>query len=140
MIEWWGLLAFVVAIPFHEFGHYIAYRIYGVKPKIGVHWWGFSVGEEGDMDYLTIREAMTVYLMGIYVGFMVLIAFYLWVSFSAEIWLVYIMCSYVDLFGLYILFDVKKRVGNSKMKVRDAVYECNIVDVSKYEDDLYGRE
>ena len=60
----WLIPVFII----HELGHYVAYRFYGIKPKVQMHWWGMSVGEEKDSFKLTPAQFLFMLYTGVFVG------------------------------------------------------------------------
>jgi Ni/Fe-hydrogenase subunit HybB-like protein len=85
MIDWELvriLACLLVALIIHELGHYIGFRIYGIKPKLAWHYGAVTIGEK-EMYLLNSRQAVIVGLAGIIAGLIVIIitlpslAFYL---------------------------------------------------------------
>lgn len=61
----YGLSTCVVAIAFHELGHYITLRVMGIKPKLEIEWWLNLVIATTD---LPPRPTIIVYTNGILAG------------------------------------------------------------------------
>jgi len=85
MIDWTLikiLIWILVALIIHELGHYIGFRIYGIKPKLAWHYGAITIGEK-EMYLLNSKQAVIVGLAGIIAGLIMIIitlpslAFYL---------------------------------------------------------------
>jgi len=62
------------AIIFHEFGHYITLRYYGIKhPRLYISWKKIRIGEQSDYDKLNPKQKSSVYISGVIVGMIPLI-------------------------------------------------------------------
>lgn len=105
------LIVFIISIVVHEFGHYIAFRMNGIKkPKIRFHWFGITVGTEEDMDSLTLHETIDVYLTGIVLGYCVIfVASMLWNITSSSLVFAYLVACFFDFSNIFQVLSLLKK-------------------------------
>jgi len=109
MIEY---LFLIFAIPIHEFGHYIGFRFFNIKPKIRVTKYLAILMGENEMKELTGTQMAIVALLGILTGYVYL----LFLGVQDVILLIYFLMSIFDIYILFALFEIKKEWRNFKLK------------------------
>ena len=89
------LLFYLIAVFFHEVGHYIVLRVYGIHPRITFKWYAVFVGENQCYDLSVFQ-----YKWMLYAGCIVGLPF---VWFNNKLLIVYVLtCSY-DLLQIFLL-------------------------------------
>lgn len=69
------LLWVIPVIILHELGHYLAYRLFKIKPKLKFHWWGITVGSEEDGFRLSPLKTWVILWAGMLSGYFYTILF-----------------------------------------------------------------
>jgi len=102
------LLLYFVSLLFHEAGHYITFVLNGVRrPTIKLHWWGVTVGTEEQMNTLTLKEIVDVYLAGIVIGFCFLFfANVVWGVTSIVLTMAYFLSCFFDMSNLHQIISL----------------------------------
>lgn len=90
------ILWILPTIFLHELGHYVAYRLFGIKPKIKFHWWGLSIGEIKDYFVLAPYKVYFIGASGIVAG-MIYTSVFNDILYN----LLYILISMIDFILLY---------------------------------------
>lgn len=114
------IIWFIPVLIIHEFGHYVGYRIFGIRPKITFKWWGISIGESKDFFKLNPPQFFIIVWMGVMAGFIYTIPF------QNYLVLVYGMMSFIDImhminvlkgwkwkssYGDFVIYDLKKTIS-----------------------------
>ena len=73
MIWYLALFYLLIVIVVHEFGHYIAFRIFGFKPTFRVTWWGAILIGENCHYKPNPKQMIVIALSGILLGLIPLI-------------------------------------------------------------------
>ena len=84
----------------HELGHYIAFRIYGIDPKIEIKWFGIEIGS-GSLHKVTLKQISVVALWGIYAGLLPLLYF----NIDRYFIMIYLLMCMIDLSIVFNLFN-----------------------------------
>jgi hypothetical protein len=63
-----GVIILLLALIIHEIGHFLAWDIQNIEPKIRLTWFGVEVGSIKQIFQLNILNAIFVYSMGILFG------------------------------------------------------------------------
>lgn len=100
---WIDYLPLLIAIPLHELGHYIGYRIFNYKPSLRFTPYGILIGENVHLDLKPI-QAYIITVLGILAGY-----FYLWFLHGPieVVFLYFVLCS-IDIVNIINIFNVKK--------------------------------
>jgi len=100
--EWWLIIVwFFPAIILHELGHYVAYRLFGIKPKIKITFWWFFIGEQKDTFKLKPAQFGLIGISGIFTGLIYTIPFG-----ETYLFIYFIMCS-LDILNIYFCLKAK---------------------------------
>ena len=62
---------FFIAVVVHEFGHYVGFRMFGIKPKIKFKWWGIGMTHP-NYYRLAPFQVFLITLLGVYTGYEVI--------------------------------------------------------------------
>lgn len=87
----------IIAIIVHEYGHYVAFAGYGVKPKITYHWWGIRIGNY-ETYALTPMQFAVVALSGVFAGFVPI-----FLIGDKMFWWMYLAACAVDMWSIFYL-------------------------------------
>ena len=82
----------MTTIIIHELGHYLAFRYYGIKPKIRWRYGAITIGEE-QMYALNSHQTIIVGLGGIIFGLITIVA----MTNSITLYLIYMIACSFDL-------------------------------------------
>ena len=110
------ILLLVIAILFHELGHYIAFCIYHLKPTVKFKWYAIEVTHPLAWN-LTPRQYSTVLLTGLLVG-------WLFIPMSGIMQLVYIILCSADINNIYQMSSYVKSKKTLLQINKDNVYNA----------------
>ena len=97
------LIIWIFVILIHEIGHYIAYRLYGIKPKIKITFLKISIESE-KIFKLKTYQVLLIAISGIYTGFI-----FLWLIKANDFMFFIYLCSlFLDINLIILLFELKK--------------------------------
>lgn len=111
------IIWFIPMVFLHELGHYLAYRMYGVKAKIGFKMGLITVGEDGDLFKLTTKQFMVVLHSGIVLG-------YLYTAIFSNKY-------YMILYIMMCIFDIYNIIGYWKVRHNGKLHGENVRDMLK---------
>lgn len=101
----------LLSIIWHEIGHYIFYRVFGYRPKLGFTWWGCIYIGDDCANRMRPDELAITALAGIHLGLV-----YLWLfNVSYDIVLVYLLMSCVDITTIIRCLGIEKRYRHLSM-------------------------
>ena len=97
------LIIWIFATIIHEIGHYIGYRLFGIKPKLKISFLKISLESE-DIFKLKTYQVFLIVILGIYAGFI-----FLWLIKATDfIFLIYLCSLFWDINLIILLFTLKK--------------------------------
>lgn len=112
LTEFMIFLLWAIPVVFiHEFGHYIGWRMVGVKkPKIKLSFWIISVGEEKDLFKTTPSGFGFVLWLGVLTGYLYTLLF------TNQVFIfIYILFSVMDIINMYHVLTAIKMKWNKTM-------------------------
>jgi len=107
MNEWWiWIIWFFPCIFLHELGHYVGFRMFGIRPKIELKWWGVFIGESKDLFKMNQWQFGFVGYLGILSGFIYTIIF------GEVVMLIYIMMCFIDGVHIFNVWRARRWYGS----------------------------
>lgn len=114
------LTLFLVAIPLHEFGHYIGFKLYGYTPKIEFKWRKGTIEIGKNVRYnMTEKATYFMLLMGIFLGM-----FPMWILGNSVFFMGYCLMCCIDIAQLFSLNPKSNRI--IIQYIRDSAKEAEI--------------
>ena len=102
------MFVFLLAIPVHECGHWIGYRLFGFKPTLRLTKWGILYIGENIFYYVKAKQMLLISYLGILFGY-VFLYFVTLPSNRTTIIVGYLFACIIDINWLIILFGVKDK-------------------------------
>jgi len=116
----------ILVVIAHELGHYLAFRMFGQKPKVYLEWFGLSVGNEVNVFSLAPKQLFIVDVVGILSGWILVkllfqgaAANFVYLVICSGDFVQMIVCTQLHQHDkASMLGAVKKQLAKAEMKMR----------------------
>ena len=117
----YNIIIFIIIVIWHEVGHYLAYRFFGLHPTIKLKWWGIEIGGNVFLR-MKLKHYFSVALLGVIFGLLPIFLY------APNLIFVYILMSGID---LLIIINIMTYEGDNN----NTVYQKNMEEYEEMKKD-----